>query len=65
MTAPGNHARMAHQSFATILHTFGSSYPIEVKELLGDASVSTMQGYRKVDPVKLSVGLEANQLTHL
>ena len=38
---------------------------MEVKELLGHASVATTQVYLKVDPVKLAAGVEANPLAHL
>jgi len=61
----GIRVHMARHSFATHLLTSGSSDLMEVKELLGHASVATTQVYLRVDPVKLAAGVEANPLAHL
>jgi site-specific recombinase XerD len=58
---PGRRAHVARHSFATHVLQAGADVT-QVAELLGHASVSTTQGYLKVDPTRLSAAVEASPL---
>ena len=60
--APGVRAHMARHSFATHLLTSGAADIMEVKELLGHASVATTQVYLKVDPARMAISVQRNPL---
>lgn len=63
--APGVRAHAARHSFATHALSSGSCDLMEVKELLGHASVATTQGYLKVDPARLAAGVESSPMSGL
>ena len=63
--SPGIRAHMARHSFATHLLSSGVADIMEVKELLGHASVATTQVYLKVDPTRLTQSVQRSPLAAL
>ena len=61
----GVRVHAARHSFATHALSSGACDLMDVKELLGHSSVATTQVYLKVDPARLSKGVETNPMANL